>query len=168
MSLKSQGLNRYGHLRLHIQALSLRAGVVCQEAARFIVRVYSLLGQPHRGFFPFLLHKPELRFDSNHRMAKYHFTNSDLCVVHTQALASVVDTWEDTESLQNAFEPLYAYVAEYSDFIKDVLIFKMLPGCPLLSSYKYFGCAFCSFSTMQGTFEGCNNFCRYSALYWKS
>lgn len=33
-------------------------------------------------------------------------------------------------------------MGECSDFTEEVVFFKMLPACPLLSSYKYFGCDF--------------------------
>lgn len=71
--------------------------MVRKEAAKFIVQMYSLLGSLTEGFLLFLLCKPELRFDSNQRMATILQTLT-WCVVHTRALASVVDSYGDTES----------------------------------------------------------------------
>ena len=92
MSLKSQGSNRYGHLRLHIHTGSFPA---CWSSVLGGRQIYcpsvQLVGAASQRLFAFLLHKPELRFDSNHRMAAILQTLT-WCVVHTQALASVVDS----------------------------------------------------------------------------
>lgn len=60
-------------------------------------RCTACWGSLTEAFLLFLLCKSELRFDSNQRMATILQTLT-WCVVHTRALASVVDSYGDTES----------------------------------------------------------------------